>query len=395
MELSTLQAKSRVDFLKEISIFQDVDTSVLNEIAAVLKPVSVKSDEVIFTEGEKSDGMFLVEYGCVQLHSDGVEYSIVSSGNFFGEQSLILGDNFPVSASAITDTQLYFLDKSSFDSAVSKEQNLLKAIILRLVERLKKKSKLEDQLVAQTATMKINAQTIQNQATELKQLVETKDQLLAIIAHDLKNPFNLILGLSEMLLDTPEMDVDKRKLFTEKINHSAKDVYALLENLLSWGRTQNGENQYYPEEIDLQELTFNNVCLYKNIAESKNLKIRVEMDSVKAYADKYMIDTVIRNLLGNALKFTKSGYIQLSCDDKGQFVEFAVTDSGIGIPAHKIESVLSEEENYTTRGTNDEKGTGLGVKLCKKFVEQNRGELTVTSAVGVGTTFMFTLPKQK
>jgi len=383
----------RIKFLKQISIFKDVDEVILLEIASELKPVSVKSEETIFKEGDSPNGLFLVEYGCVQLHTGGIEFSIVPSGNFFGEQSLILNGAHSLSASAVTDSQLYYLDKPSFDLAVSKEQTLLRAIILRLVERLKKKSMLEDELVKKTAEIKAKTQTISEQKTALEQIIETKDQLLSIIAHDLKNPFNLILGLSEMFLDSPGMSEDKRILFAQRINHSAKDVYNLLENLLNWGKAENGTLQYYPEEIDLQEITSNNIGLYKHIADSKNIVLRSEIEEVKAYADVQMIDTVVRNLLGNAIKFTESGYIQLSCEDHGSHVQYAVTDSGVGIPAHKIPLILDEQTTYTTRGTNDEKGTGLGIKLCKHLINSNKGELSVISALGVGTTFMFTLPK--
>lgn len=384
----------RITFLKQISIFKELDENTLLEIASELKPVSVKSDETIFHEGDSPNGLFLVEYGCVQLHSEGIEFSIVSSGNFFGEQSLILDGSHSVSASAITDTQLYRLDKLSFDQVASKEQTMLKAIVMKLTDRLKKKSMLEDELVKKAAEIKAYTQTISEQKMALEQLVEMKDQLLSIIAHDLKNPFNLILGLSEMFLDSPNMAPEKKQMFAQRINHSAKDVYNLLENLLNWGRTENGSMQYLPETLDLQEITENNICLYRNIAETKNIILRSEVEAITAFADVQMIDTVIRNLLGNAIKFTQSGYIQMTCVDHGSYIQYAVTDSGVGIPAHKIPFILDDQTNITTRGTNDEKGTGLGLKLCKRLVELNKGDISVTSAVGVGTTFLFTLPKQ-
>ena len=385
--------QSRVALLRQMSIFRDVSDEVLFGIASELKQVDVKSDEVIFREGDTPDGMFIVEYGCVQLHACGVEFSIISSGNYFGEHSLIAGEHRNLSALAVTDTKLFYWDRQSFESAVSKETNLLKMIVMRLFERLKQKSLLEDELVQKTAEIKAQRQLITEQNATLQNVVEAKDQLLGIIAHDLKNPFNLILGLSEMLLNAPDLPVPKRLLFTEKLNHSAKDVYSLLENLLGWARCQNGQMTCSPETIDLRDIILNNVSLYKNVAESKNITLRVEGDSTKAFADIQMIDTVVRNLLGNAIKFTESGYVQLSCEDCGSHVRLAVIDSGVGMPSYIAERLLVDDAHYTTRGTREEKGTGIGLKLCLRFVELNAGELSVTSAVGVGTTFLFTLPK--
>lgn len=387
--------KSRIELLRKMQIFNTVSDEVLFGIASELRQVDVKSDEIIFREGDKPDGMFIVEYGCVQLHAGGVEFSIISSGNYFGEHSLIAGEQRSLSALAVTDTKLYYWDKESFESTVSKETNLLKEIVVRLFERLKQKSVLEDELVQKTAEIKAQRQLIAQQNATLQNIVESKDRLLGIIAHDLKNPFNLILGLSEMLLNAPDLPEPKRQLFTEKLNHSAKDVYSLLENLLGWARCQIGEMTYYPETIDLRDLILNNVALYKNIAESKKITLRVEGDSVKAFADIQMIDTVVRNLLSNAIKFTESGYVQLSCEDYGNLVRLAVIDSGVGMPSYIAERLLVDDEHYTTRGTRNEKGTGIGLKLCRRFVEQNNGELSVTSVLGVGTTFLLTLPKPR
>lgn len=385
--------QSRIALLRQMSIFRDVSEEVLFGIASELKQVDVKSDEIIFREGDIPDGMFIVEYGCVQLHSGGIEFSIISTGNYFGEHSLIACEHRNLSASAVTDTKLYYWDRISFESVVSKETNLLKMIVIRLFERLKQKAQLEDELVHKTAEIKAQRQLIAEQNAALHTVVEAKDQLLGIIAHDLKNPFNLILGLSEMLLNAPDLPVPKRQLFTEKLNHSAKDVYSLLENLLGWARCQNGQMSYYPEIIDIRDLILNNISLYKNVAESKNITLRIEGESVKAYADIQMIDTVVRNLLGNAIKFTESGFVHLSCEDGGNCVRIAVIDSGIGMPSYIAERLLTDDTHYSTCGTRNEKGTGIGLKLCKHFVVLNRGELSVTSAAGVGTTFMFTLPK--
>lgn len=230
----------------------------------------------------------------------------------------------------------------------------------------------------------------------LQRLNATKDKFFSIIAHDLKNPFNALLGFSETLNQNFK-DLSREQIYTyiDIIKKSATNLYRLLENLLEWSRNQTGSIQYKPEKFRLEEVAETGINTVIANAERKNITIRTNIrPDLTAFADKNLISTVIRNLVNNAIKFThNNGEITISATEKEKFIEFSVSDNGIGIEAGEQKKLFNLGYNITTVGTNDEKGTGLGLVLCKEFVEKSGGELRVESEAGAGSTFTFTIPK--
>lgn len=232
----------------------------------------------------------------------------------------------------------------------------------------------------------------------LREANGAKDKFFSIIAHDLKNPFNVLLNYSQMLLegfdDLPDV---QRIKYIEDIQTSTKSLVKLTENLLDWSRSQTGRIKHEPLEIDLYELAFNNVYLFKKAAEEKNITLKSEIEyETNVFADFNMVNTVFRNLVSNAVKFTEEGgEIKTTAQDKGDFWELCVSDTGMGIKEENLEKLFKIDESLSTRGTRNEEGTGLGLILCKEFVEKNGGEIRVESKVGEGTKFIFTLPKAK
>jgi signal transduction histidine kinase len=230
----------------------------------------------------------------------------------------------------------------------------------------------------------------------LQILNNTKDKFFSILAHDLKNPFNALLGFSETL-NQNYRDLSRAQIFTyiEIIYKSATNLYMLLENLLEWSKSQTGNIIIKPEKFglkDFAEFEVNNACIS---AANKNIDLHANIDpAIEVFADKKLLSTVIRNLLNNAVKFThRDGKVVISANEKENNIEVSVTDNGIGIGESEQNKLFSLDYNITTAGTNDERGTGLGLILCKEFVEKNGGELTVTSEVDKGSTFIFTIPK--
>lgn len=222
----------------------------------------------------------------------------------------------------------------------------------------------------------------------------TKDKLFSIIAHDLKNPFSLILNFSEILLKKFENLAEEQKLkFLRVIFESSHRVYDLLENLLHWARTQTGNIQYNPEAFNLHEVIDINYSLVKDMLEEKEIEFRNNIEEeAMVFADRNMISTVIRNILGNAIKYTEKGFISVSIAKKGDFAEVNVTDSGAGIPESKLSSLFIMGQDKSSPGTRSEKGSGLGLLICKDFVQINKGQISAKSIVGQGTTITFTLP---
>ncbi len=230
----------------------------------------------------------------------------------------------------------------------------------------------------------------------LQKLNSTKDKFFSIIAHDLKNPFNALLGFSETL-NRDYKDLSRKMIHTyiEIINKSATDLYQLLENLLEWSKSQTGNIKYNPEKFSLAEIAVNGINPVRVNAERKMITIKTEVDpEIMAYADKNIITTVIRNLVNNAVKFTHhKGEIIVSAREGTENIELSVSDNGIGIGPVEQKKLFSLHYNITTAGTNDEKGTGLGLVLCKEFVSKSGGEIWLKSEKGKGSTFTFTIPK--
>jgi two-component system sensor histidine kinase/response regulator len=230
---------------------------------------------------------------------------------------------------------------------------------------------------------------------QLKEANASKDQLFSIIAHDLRAPFTALLGLSETVIhyidDYSKADIRKNML---KIRTSSEAVYSLLENLLAWSRLQRGMLKYQPIQVALVDIATNTIDLFRPQSEQKQIRLTnlIEQE-VTVYADKSMVETIIRNLLSNALKFSSADdTIEISAKQTDKLVEVVITDTGVGIDP-KIMSKLFDKTPYTHVGTAGEHGTGLGLGLCKEFVEKSGGDIWVESEVGKGTTFRFTLPR--
>lgn len=230
---------------------------------------------------------------------------------------------------------------------------------------------------------------------ELQNLNATKDKFFSIIAHDLKSPFNSIVGFSDLLVElVQENNFDGIREYTKILHDSANQAMDLLMNLLEWSRSQTGRMTFKPVASDLSLLINKATELFGDSAGQKSITIRTElpMDS-KVLADQTMMGTVLRNLISNAIKFTRpGGQILVSAKQcEGEWL-VSVSDTGIGMKEDDIRKLFRLEENHTTLGTNNEKGTGLGLILCKEFVEKHGGKIWVESKEGNGSTFSFTIP---
>lgn len=229
----------------------------------------------------------------------------------------------------------------------------------------------------------------------------TKNKFFSIIAHDLRSPFQGILGFLEVILDEFEEidDSEKKKLLTQ-IFASTQNIYDLLDNLLEWSRTQTDRIPCQPEKVLMTDVLDVITGLYGTAAEKKKIKIENKItEPVSVFADRNMVRTIFRNLVSNAIKFTPAGgkitldsrFVPAAAHSLPHIV-FSVSDTGVGIDAETIGKIFRLDEKTVTRGTENEKGTGLGLILCKEFVEKNGGEIWIESTPGKGSSFYFTLP---
>lgn len=230
---------------------------------------------------------------------------------------------------------------------------------------------------------------------ELKKVNAEKDKFFSIIAHDLKSPFNSILGFSELLAEQINAgNSEEIKQYSEIILNSAQRANNLLSNLMEWLQLQTGRLKVLPIFFELNTEINNVIQLYNDIANSKSINIQKNTPkTIIAFGDQRMINTVLRNLISNAIKFTKKGGdITISAEKLNEHILISVSDTGVGIPPSVKSKLFTTEDNISTLGTENEMGTGLGLLLCKEFIEKNAGKIWVESKVNAGSTFHFTLP---
>jgi len=237
---------------------------------------------------------------------------------------------------------------------------------------------------------------IQNQAEEIQKINRTKDRLYSIIAHDIKSPFsNISMLISTLAEGYLEPGSEEYEEILQSINRSTQETYALLENLLQWTRSQTGDLEVNPEILNLRELSERAFSFSELNAKNKKIDLKLDMeDTLPVYADRNMMQSVIQNLVGNAIKFTpEGGSVYIKGTQEGEQVILQVQDTGVGIPEENMKKLFVDRGQLTTRGTNDEKGSGLGLLLVQSFVEQNGGQVDAESKPGEGTTFTLTFPK--
>jgi ligand-binding sensor domain-containing protein/anti-sigma regulatory factor (Ser/Thr protein kinase) len=248
----------------------------------------------------------------------------------------------------------------------------------------------------QAEELRVQAEVLTDTNDQLEATNASKDKFFSIIAHDLKNPLSSILGLSEMFsVRFEKIDTEKKLKYASEIYASAKKTYELLVNLLEWSRSQTNRIKVEPSVISLNSIIEQNVQLLQQNINDKQINIDNALDNnLVAYADFNMCNTVFRNLLSNAIKFTpKGGKISISSSNNNNTVAVTISDSGIGIPNEKLKNIFKIDKNTTTKGTEGESGTGLGLILCKEFISHNNGNIEIKSEVGKGTSICITLVK--
>jgi signal transduction histidine kinase len=229
----------------------------------------------------------------------------------------------------------------------------------------------------------------------LHQLNADKDRFISILSHDLKSPFNNLLGLSEVLTeDIRKLDIDEIETLANQINITARNTFNLLEDILTWVKAQQGKIPFKPQILSFRDICMNILETLNLNANAKNVTINyLTTDHQIVFADNDMLKTVLRNLVSNAIKFTnKNGTININAAQTDSNVIISVSDNGIGIARDDLTKLFNISEVITTKGTAKETGTGLGLFLCKEFVEKHGGKIWVESEVGKGSDFKFTLP---
>lgn len=263
---------------------------------------------------------------------------------------------------------------------------IIVSIVLYSFYRLK--SKTNTQLMHKT-------EEISELNLKLKHLNNTKDKFFSIIAHDLRSPFNAIMGFSELLAEQiREKNYENIEEYADIIQNSSQRSMDLLKNLLDWARLQTGKIEFKAVDFSLNDIVTETIALLNDAASQKSIQILNTINQeIKIHADPSMMGTILRNLISNAIKFSNpGGKITISTEQKENELVLLVSDNGTGISKADQLRMFKIEENFSLKGTQNETGTGLGLILCKEFIEKYEGKIWVESEEGVGSTFYFTLP---
>ncbi|PKP36223.1 MAG: hypothetical protein CVT98_08600, partial [Bacteroidetes bacterium HGW-Bacteroidetes-15] len=231
--------------------------------------------------------------------------------------------------------------------------------------------------------------------SDLKKLVQTKDKLFSIIAHDLRSPFTALIGLTEVLANQgARLSTEEVIEYGSMIHESSEKLLNLIDNLLHWSRSQTGKIKLVSQKISLDKMVADVVSILSLQANAKSINILTNISKeLFIFADYDTISTVLRNLTSNAIKYTKpNGNVTISASHQNDKVLIKISDNGVGIEKDNLAKLFRIEESFSTKGTSQEAGTGLGLIVCKEFVELNNGQIWVDSIVGQGTTFTFSLP---
>jgi PAS domain S-box-containing protein len=315
----------------------------------------------------------------------------------------------------IAETEFFRKDGSIFNGRINvrkvffENQYFLEGFIEDISTRVrteeenrKMNNELEEKVLARTSQLKQAFDELTNEITvrrnaekDLRQANNAKDKLMSIIAHDMTNPLQSLL-LSSEILYTNYMKFDETQLINKyrQINNSTKNLSILYENLLQWANSQRGKISFNPSKFDFHRMVNECADIFSDQFISKNINLKINVaDQFKLVGDKNMIKTICRNLISNAVKFTNpGGLVEIQAFKFEDINGFSIKDNGIGISAMKLEKLFDKNENVSTYGTNSEKGTGLGLLICKDFVERHHGVIRADSTYGKGAEFSVRLP---
>jgi len=278
-----------------------------------------------------------------------------------------------------------------FISALSDTDSVIQAFMVGGIDYISKPFKAEEVKVRVSTHLKIR-----KQSKELQQLNVTKDKLFSIISHDLRGPCGNFSQILDLLSEDLDFDDPVKNKLLDELRNTSKSVMYLLDNLLNWSRSQSKRLIIDPQDVIINLAVMESIRLLKPIANAKNISLEFEANRVyTVFVDTNSLSLIFRNLMSNAIKFTNpGGKIVVSVKEADDhMVKIAVSDNGIGMNQEALSRLFKPGQHFTTYGTGNEKGSGLGLLLVKDFVEYNSGILSVESEVGRGTTFSFTLPE--
>ena len=404
-----LQNERILNHLMDTDIFADIPSAILQQNIERFRVMLIKPGELILQKGEIGDTMFVIISGDVKVHENDFVVATLHEGDYFGEMSLLHAAPRSMSVSALNETELICVDQYSFYNILKEHPELIQKIISHLVIRLRSQNNtLIDELRSREDALKqqVEEQTrlYREQKERAEQSEKFKQQFLANMSHEIRTPMNAVMGMTSLLMDkNPRTDqID----YLEGIRKSSEILLYIINDILDLSKIEAGKMELEHIDFSLSELIDQVKQTLKHKAAEKNLELRSEIDADITdilVGDPVRINQVIMNLAGNAIKFTEEGSVCISLSNTekkdGRIgINFAVKDTGIGIPASKLESVFEGFSQANASDTRKFGGTGLGLTISKQLVEMMGGKIRIESKEAIGdsdtdhgTTFSFTL----
>ncbi len=383
-----MDINERINILKNVEMFRQVSQDILEQLAGDLQLFKYRKGDVLVKKGEVGDALMIILDGEVTVTDQGHVFSSLKKGDVIGEYYLI--DSRPHSADVVaySDTEIMIVSQQLFQTVTGNYTSVDAGVMRFLVGRLRNMNIIEEELARKN-------REVLEQKKQLEKLNATKDKFFSIIGHDLRSPTATLITLSEMLIsDLEEFDDGTILELLGDVNKVAHNNLKLLNGLLEWARSQQGRIPYEPQVHSLTSLYEPVLTTYRKTAEDKGVELINSIEGAyNVFVDINMISSVLRNLISNAIKYCNKGdKIYLSVEKEDGFLRVFVRDTGLGISENVQKKLFRLDCHYTTTGTANELGTGLGLILCREFVEKNGGSLNLKSAKGVGSTFSFTVP---
>ena len=391
--------------LRQVEMFKEFDDESLTLLASHMKDVRRNKNEVLFKKGDPGNSMYIIVEGSVKIHNNEHVFAVLNSKQYFGEYSLIDQTTRSTSATTARPSRFLILMQEDFDNIMASNPTLWRKLMIPTIKRLRSFNDIEEHLTQKAneiekgqALLMAEKNELEKQKADLEQKNSAKDRFFTIISHDLKNPFSAIINITDLMLnDIYHNDPQKDREYIKQINFYSHRIFGLLENLLQWARSQTGQIKISYKKIDLNDMFNNIIELQSGVAQQKNIFIDMDPDiDLYAFADQNMVTFIFRNILSNALKFSlDNSTVTIKAQEAdNDMIAISITDQGMGMDEKQINNLFKiDSRSLSYNDDNELEGTGLGLILCKEFVEKNNGTISVSSTKGKGSTFTFTIPK--
>jgi signal transduction histidine kinase len=397
-----MDIERRISFLQSVSIFSETPLALLTTIAENLEEVEVSAGDHIVLKGDMGDSMYFIVDGRAKVHDGDYIFSVLKKGDVFGKYYLLDRKERSATVTALSHTFILRFHQEVFFRLTRNENTIIKGLLRALVGRLRDMNVAEEQLAQQNYEIVRQKEELQRQKEELEirknELIDlnaTKDKFFSIIAHDLRSPITTLISLSEVLRTEMDlMTLEQQQEVLNSVYDLSKNNLKLLDNLLQWAKMQTGQLVAHKEQFRIMEVIQEVARFFAAYARDKEIILEVQpSDEIVVVADQNMIRTILRNLVSNAIKYTApAGLVSIGCSASHDMCTVAVRDNGLGMTPETQSRLFRLDQAASARGTANERGTGLGLLLCKEFVEKNGGQVSVESQRGFGSEFRFTLP---